>query len=149
MFLKWHILTVLNCVQKISKKLPCIVDCNKISNKGSVSEPLLILILGEVFFRTGVHNCCIFLEYWYLALGWGHYGSTARDLISLYITNHIQPSKFVSIEDEPYQLFSWIQFIFPSTKTYYIRHINYYFNRLYRNRYISSTVYINQKYKSF
>ena len=80
-------------------------------------------------------------------MGRGHYGSTSSDLVSLSVTNHIQPSIFAYTEDEPCQLFSCLQLVFLSTIIYYIRHINFYFHPFYKNRYISSILYINQKRK--
>ena len=85
---------------------------------------------------------------WLPALGWGHYGSTARDMISSSVTNNIKPSQFVSTEEKSCHLFSCLKRIFPSVNSYYIRHINYYSNKFNKNREISSILNDNQHNKS-
>ena len=116
------------------RKWSCIVDGDIIWCVGSIDKYFLVLILGEgslpysLFWRhfSSENN-------WRPALGRRHYCSSARDMISSSVTNQwlptiktIQPSKYLSTEEKPFQFFSWIQLIFLSANNYCISHINYF-----------------------
>ena len=60
----------------------------------------------------------------------------------------IHPSKFVYMKEEHIQFFPWLQFISPSNNNYCIRHINSFFDQIYKNRYIYLILYTNQHDKS-
>ena len=89
------------------------------------------------------------LKYFQLALRRGYYGSSARYLISVFHNNDPQPSNFVYTGEDPCRLFSCLKPLFPSTKFYYISHINFYFNRFIRIECHFSIIYINQQFKCF
>ena len=81
-----------------------------------------------------------------MALVRGYYGSTARDLVSSSVTNNIQPSKNISMEEEPFQFFLPITYI--SIYQILLHHAyQFYLDQLYKNSDIYSIVYINQKFK--
>ena len=59
-----------------------------------------------------------------------------------------QSSIFVSTEEESIKLFSCLQFLFLSTNSDFIRHINTFFNQIHKSRHIYKFLYINQNGKS-
>ena len=125
----------------------CIVDFNRIAYIRMVDEPLLILIWVEFFFHLGLTHRRVSSE----ILLAGFKEGALRFINAWYdhLISHKSYTtiKFVYTEEDPCNFFSWLQIIFPSNKSYYIRHIHFYLNKFYNNSDISSIVYINQQCK--